>query len=244
MSQAGPSVGHPGPAQAAGERVIDLQHDSVRELNALLHRAELERTHVQVLHPDGRHSLAVGIDGDLEATIEGHVGYYCAAMNKRATVRIRGNAGTGLAENLISGEVILDGDASQAAGATARGGRLLIRGNAAARCGISMKGADIVVGGSIGHAGAFMAQRGRLVVLGDAGAGLGDSIYEASVFVRGSVESLGADCQPASMTDADTRQLGELLIEAGLGDVDPGDFSRYESARQLYNFDVDNAGMY
>lgn len=233
-----------GRPRSAEEHVVDLQAESVRDLNALLHRGELERVEVRVFNPAGRHSLAVGIDGDLDVTIDGHVGYYCAAMNKRATVRIRGNAGVGLAENLTSGEVILDGDASQAAGATARGGRLLIRGNAAARCGISMKGADIVVGGSIGHAGAFLAQRGRLVVLGDAGPGLGDSIYEASVFVRGHVESLGADCQPATMTDADVRELGQLLDEAGLGEVDPAGFSRYESARQLYNFNVDNAALY
>ena len=32
----------------------------------------------------------------------GHVGYYCAGMNKRATVRVRGNAGVGLAEDMIS----------------------------------------------------------------------------------------------------------------------------------------------
>ncbi len=75
----------------------------------------------------------------------GHVGYYCAGMNKRATVRVHGNAGTGLAENMMSGTVVVDGNASQAAGATGRGGLLVVHGDAGARCGISMKGIDIVV---------------------------------------------------------------------------------------------------
>ena len=64
----------------------------------------------------------------------------------------------------MSGLVVVDGNASQSAGATAHGGLLVVHGDAAARCGISMKGVDIVVGGSVGHLSAFMAQSGCLVV--------------------------------------------------------------------------------
>ena len=124
----------------------------------------------------------------------GPAGYYCAGMNKEATVIVHGSAGTGVAENMMSGLVHVMGDASQAAGATGCGGLLRIDGNASSRCGISMKGIDIVVKGSVGHMSAFMAQAGNLVVFGDAGDALGDSIYEARLFVRGSVKSLGTDC--------------------------------------------------
>ena len=44
-----------------------------------------------------------GIDAEIEVDVDGHVGYYCAGMNKRATVRVHGNAGVGLAENIMSG---------------------------------------------------------------------------------------------------------------------------------------------
>ena len=87
----------------------------------------------------------------------------------------------------MSGRVVVDGNASQSAGATGRGGLLVVHGDASSRCGISMKGIDIVVGGSVGHMSAFMAQTGCLVVCGDAGDALGDSIYEARLYVRGSV---------------------------------------------------------
>ena len=97
--------------------------------------------------------------------------------------------------------VIIEGDASQYAGATAHGGLLVVRGNATSRCGISMKGIDIVVGGNIGHMSAFMGQAGNLVVLGDAGDALGDSLYEAKLFVRGKVKSLGSDCIEKEMRD-------------------------------------------
>ena len=229
--------------EVAGESV-DLATTSVRELNQRLHDIDRPRPgRWRVSNPNGAHSLAVGLDAEVEVEIDGHVGYYCAGMNKLATVRVLGNAGPGVAENIMSGTVIVEGDASQYAAASGRGGLVVIRGSASARCGISMKGVEIVVGGSIGHVGGFMAQRGTLVVCGDAGEGLGDSIYEARVYVRGEVAGLGADCIEKEMRDEHRAELGDLLRRAD-ADADPGDFRRYGSARRLYTFDVDNAGAY
>jgi methylamine---glutamate N-methyltransferase subunit B len=166
-------------------------------------------------------------------------------MNKRATVVVKGHAGVGVAENMMSGVVHVEGDASQSAGATANGGLLVIDGSASARCGISLKGGDIVVKGSIGHMSAFMAQAGNLVVLGDAGEALGDSIYEARLFVRGKVQSLGADCIEKELEEEHRKSLYALLKKAGLtGEIDVGEFRRYGSARRLYHFHVDNASAY
>jgi glutamate synthase domain-containing protein 3 len=144
---------------------------------------------------------------------------------------------------MMSGRVEVDGNVSQSAGATGRGGLLVVHGNASSRCGISMKGIEIVVGGSVGHMSAFMAQTGCLVVCGDAGEALGDSIYEARLYVRGSVASLGADCVEKEMRDEHLEQVAGLLEAAGL-DAEPADFRRYGSARRLYNFHVDHAAAY
>jgi methylamine---glutamate N-methyltransferase subunit B len=224
---------------ATDTRRVDLATRSVRELNAELHAARAGRW--TVLSPAGRHSIAAGVDAPLEIVIEGHVGYYCAGMNKDAHVHVRGSCGVGVAENMISGRVDIDGDASQSAGATAHGGLLTIAGNAAARCAISLKGADIVVRGSVGHMSAFMAQKGRLVICGDAGDALGDSLYEARLYVRGEVASLGADCIEKPMRDEHLAEVALLLQEAGLTDIGAAEFRRYGSARKLYTFDVDNA---
>jgi glutamate synthase domain-containing protein 3 len=145
---------------------------------------------------------------------------------------------------MMSGTVVIEGNASQSAGATGRGGLLVVHGDAAARCGISMKGIDVVVRGSVGHLSAFMAQTGRLVVCGDAGEALGDSIYEARLYVAGSVAGLGADCVEKEMRDEHLAELRELLARAGLDDVDAAGFRRYGSARRLYTFKVDNAAAY
>jgi glutamate synthase domain-containing protein 3 len=226
---------------------VDLAQSSVRELNTSLHRlsAASNETRWRVLNPRGQHSIAVGLEQPVLIEIEGHVGYYCGGMNKLATVVVEGNAGQGVAENMMSGKVWVKGDASQAAGATGRGGLLVIDGNASARCGISMKGIDIVVKGSVGHLSAFMAQAGNLVVLQDAGEALGDSIYEAQLYVRGKVQSLGADCVEKPLEETHKLELHRLLDVAGINrTVDVGEFRRYGSARALYHFHVDNVGQY
>jgi glutamate synthase domain-containing protein 3 len=232
---------------AASVEVVDLASTPLRELNQRLHDLAgggPGPRRWRVLNPSGAHAIACGLDAEVEVEIEGHAGYYCAGMNKLATVRVHGNVGTGVAENMMSGTVIVDGSASQSAGATGRGGLLVVHGDASARCGISMKGIDIVVRGSVGHLSAFMAQTGCLVVCGDAGEALGDSIYEARIYVAGEVRGLGADCVEKEMRGEHADQLSRLLARAGIDDVDPGAFRRYGSARQLYTFKVDNAGAY
>ena len=224
---------------------IDLSHETVRALNQRLHalpRDTNERAW-RVANPKGAHAVAVGLTLPIEVEIDGHVGYYCAGMNKEATVTINGHCGWGVGENIMSGLVRVKGNASQAAGATGRGGMVVVEGDAGARCGISMKGVDIVVGGSVGHFSAFMAQRGHLVVCGDAGENLGDSIYEAVLYVQGQVPSLGADCVEKEMTAEHRTTLARLLAEAGIK-ADPARFRRYGSARKLYHFHVDHADAY
>ncbi len=223
-------------------QTFDLEAQGLRQLNATLHAQanDTNQTAWEVVNPRGSHAIAVGLDAPIEVTVKGSTGYYCGGMNKQATINVHGSVGPGVAENMMSGMVVIEGDASQYAGATGHGGTLVIKGNASSRCGISMKGIDIIVHGNIGHMSAFMAQSGHLVVCGDAGEALGDSLYEAKLFVRGEVKSLGADCIEKEMRPEHIETLRELLERGGC-DAKPEEFKRYGSARQLYNFNIDNA---
>ena len=224
---------------------IDLARSSVTALNQRLHRLtpRTNELHWQVLNPNGAHAIAVGVSEPIHVEIRGHVGYYCAGMNAAATIVVDGHAGTGLAENIMSGSVRVRGNASQSAAASGRGGLVVIEGDASARCGISMKGIDIVVGGGIGHMSCFMGQAGSLIVCGDADHDLGDSLYEAEIFVAGTVASLGADCIEKDMTAEHVTQVAALLERAAVK-ADAARFRRYGSARKLYNFHIDHAGQY
>ena len=232
-------------ADAPVSQVVDLSTTSLRDLNQALHALpDGADTAWEILNPGGSHAVAVGLTQPVAVEVRGSVGYYCGGMNQNATLTVHGSAGPGVGENMMSGTIVVKGNASQYAGATGRGGLLVIEGNASSRCGISMKGIDIVVKGNVGHMSAFMAQSGNLVVLGDAGDALGDSIYEARLFVRGQVKSLGADCIQKEMRPQHLSLVQGLLERAGIRDGKAEEFSRYDSARTLYNFNIDNAGAY
>ena len=209
---------------------IDMSTASLRDVNSTLHAAKSGS--FEIINPRGAHAIAAGITTDITVDVADSVGYYGAGMNQVGTVKIEGNAGTGLAENMMSGLVHITGSATMSAGASGHGGLLVIEGNAGARCGISMKGIDIVVHGNIGHMSAFMAQSGNLVVLGDAGDALGDSLYEARLFVRGTVKSLGADCIEKEMRPEHLEILADLLERAG-ADARPEDILPLDTARLI-----------
>ena len=226
--------------RASVDLAFDLGVTPLRELNAFLHHdAKMEGVgKVTVLNPDGAHNIAVGVDCPVQVEVLGHAGYYAGGMNKEATITIMGSAGTGVAENMMSGKVHVRGFASNGAGASAHGGLLVIDGDAGLRCGISLKGGNIVVGGSVGSFSAFMAQAGCMVICGDAGDALGDSLYEAVLYVKGTIKSLGADAQIEPMGEADLRIVAALLEEAGMVH-DPATFKRVASKRSLYHWNAD-----
>jgi len=121
---------------------IDLTKASLRDVNEILQRQSeiTNQKQWEIINPKGAHAIAVGLNAPLDLSIKGSTGYYCGGMNQQANIKVRGSAGPGVCENMMSGCVIIEGDASQYAGATGHGGLLVIKGNAASRCGISMKG--------------------------------------------------------------------------------------------------------
>ena len=81
----------------AAVEVVDLETTSLRALNQRLHDLAggvSGPRHWQILNPSGAHAVACGLDAQIKVEIDGHVGYYCAGMNKLATVRVHGNAST------------------------------------------------------------------------------------------------------------------------------------------------------
>ena len=209
---------------------LDLTELTIRQVNQFLHHElpESGAERIEILNPNGLHSIAAGLDREIAVDIIGHAGYFVAGMNKLATVTVHGNVGWSVAENIMSGTVRVKGHASESAGASGHGGLVVIEGDASSRCGISMKGCDIVVGGNVGHFSAFMAQAGTLVVCGDAGPNIGDSLYEATIYVRGKIHSLGADAREEKMQSADLERVAHLLAAAEI-DCGAKEFKRVAS---------------
>ena len=56
---------------------LDLAKISVRELNQYLHHELVSSgaERVEILHPDGQHSLAVGLDADVACTLKPDINF-------------------------------------------------------------------------------------------------------------------------------------------------------------------------
>src|SRR6266540_5615787 len=102
---------------------IDCAGKEIREINRQIRAwVDAGEAEINLRNPTARHNLAVGLLRPCRVRIEGSVGYYCAGLSDGPEVEIAGSAGWGLAENLMSGRVVLHGNAGNSAAASIRGG--------------------------------------------------------------------------------------------------------------------------
>jgi methylamine---glutamate N-methyltransferase subunit B len=221
-----------------GERAeFDAKELTTRQINLELRWLLYEQgvTDVTVRNPSAKHSLGVGILTRCKLTFEGSLGYFGLGLIDGPEVHVKGRVGWSVCENMMSGVVVIDGNAGSLTGAAIRGGDLVIKGQVGARTGIDQKGGTIVVLGDAGSMTGFMMQRGRMIILGDVGPGLGDSMYDGTIYVGGKVKALGIDCVPGVWTDADTELVERKFRIYGLGS--PPELQKFVCGKQLYNYD-------
>ncbi|MEJ3657231.1 GXGXG motif-containing protein [Actinomycetes bacterium KLBMP 9759] len=192
-------------------------------------------TDLTIHNPGAQHSIAVGLLTRCRITVNGSLGYFGCGLIDGPEIHITGRVGWSVAENMMSGVVVIDKNAGSLTGAALRGGDLVVRGHAGARTGIDQKGGTIVVGGNVGSMTGFMMQRGRQIICGDAGPGLGDSMYDGQLYVGGKVAALGVDCVEAEMTDAD-HELIDRKFRIYRMDR-PGTFRKFVCGKKLWNYD-------
>jgi glutamate synthase domain-containing protein 3 len=197
---------------------------------------------IAVRNPGARHNLGVAVLQPARIRFLGSVGYFCGGMIDGASLEIEGSAGWGLAESMLSGEVVVRRGAGNGAAAAIRGGTVVIHGDAAARLGVSMKGGLVLVGGGCGYMAGFMAQKGTIIVCGDAGDAFGDSMYETVCFVGGNIAGPGTDTEEAPVSAEDASFIDAALARHFTPEErrskPPGKrFRKIVSGRKLWNFD-------
>jgi methylamine---glutamate N-methyltransferase subunit B len=225
-------------AEIDGERaVLEARDLSTRKINAELRWLLYEQgvKDVTILNPSARHSLGTGILTRCKITFEGSLGYFGCGLIDGPEIQINGRVGWSVAENMMSGVVVIESDAGSLAGAALRGGDLVVKGQVGARTGIDQKGGTILVLGDAGSMTGFMMQRGRQIICGDVGPGLGDSMYDGTIYVAGKVAALGIDCVEGEWTDADTELIERKFSIYGLGK--PPSFTKFVCGKKLYNYD-------
>lgn len=233
-----PDATPPRVAEISGDRAsFDAAKLSSRKINLEIRRLLREEgiSDITIRNPGAKHSLAVGILERCTIRIEGSLGYFGCGLLDGPEIFVTGRVGWSVAENMMSGVVVIDRNAGSLTGAAIRGGDLVVRGDVGARTGIDQKGGTILVGGNAGSMTGFMMQRGRQIICGNVGPGMGDSMYDGTLYVGGRVASLGVDCVEAELDDTDRELLDRKL---GLYGVEsPDNFRKFVSGHKLWNYD-------
>ena len=81
---------------------LNLKKETLRKVNETLQSIDRKSNKkiFKISNPDGNHAICAGLKDEIEVTIDGHTGYYCAGMNMNANIIVNGNVGTGVAENM------------------------------------------------------------------------------------------------------------------------------------------------
>ena len=95
---------------------IDLAELPVREANERIRALGEEGHDIEVVNPDARHHIGVGLTAAVNVHIRGSAGYFCAGLTDAAHFRVDNNVGWGLGDNIYSGSVVVGGNAGAIAG--------------------------------------------------------------------------------------------------------------------------------
>ena len=183
---------------------IDLAELSVREANAQLRTLDEAGEEVEILNPDARHHIGVGLTAPINVNVQGSAGYFCAGLTDQARFHVSHNVGWGVGDNMYSGSVVVGGNAGAIPGVAIRGAEIVIKGNMGSRAGQVMKGGTLCCAGNANFMAGYMMYGGRIIILGDSGERVGEDMSSGEIFVAGNVQDLGSD---AMLTDVDSEEL-------------------------------------
>ena len=191
---------------------IDLSKMPVREGNELLRKmGEDGITEADILNPDARHHVGVGLVAPMTVRVHGSAGYFCAGLTDGARFEIENNVGWGLGDNIYNGTVIVGGNAGAIAGVAIRGAEIVIKGNMGSRSGQVMKAGTLLCCGNANFMAGYMMYGGRIIILGNSGERLGEDMTSGDIYVAGKVQSLGSDAEITDMAGEELDSIMEYL---------------------------------
>jgi len=183
---------------------LDLATLSVRDANAQLRTLGDAGEDVEILNPDARHHIGVGLTAPINVTVQGSAGYFCAGLTDQAQFNVSHNVGWGVGDNMYSGSVVVGGNAGAIPGVAIRGAEIVIKGNMGSRAGQVMKAGTLCCAGNANFMAGYMMYGGTIIILGDSGERVGEDMSSGEIFVAGRVEDLGSD---AMLTDLDQKEI-------------------------------------
>ncbi|MCH6586941.1 MAG: alpha-hydroxy-acid oxidizing protein [Proteobacteria bacterium] len=187
---------------------IDLAETSVREANERIREAGARGEDVEVLNPDARHHIGVGLTDPITVRVRGSAGYFCAGLTDGPRFEVDNNVGWGLADNMYQGSVVVGGNAGAIAGVAIRGAEVVVKGNMGSRAGQVMKAGTLLCAGNANFMAGYMMYGGRIVILGESGERLGEDMTGGEIYLGGKLHSLGSD---AMVTDISRDEIDSVM---------------------------------
>jgi glutamate synthase domain-containing protein 2/formylmethanofuran dehydrogenase subunit C len=186
---------------------IDLAKITTREANEKIRDYGAKGEDVEVLNPDARHHIGVGLIHPIRVNVRGSAGYFCAGLSDGARFEVDNNVGWGLGDNMYTGSVVVGGNAGAIAGVAIRGAEVVVRGNMGSRAGQVMKAGTLACVGNANFMAGYMMYGGRIIIIGNSGEKLGEDMSGGEIYLGGSLQSLGTD---AKVTDVDGAEIDDI----------------------------------
>ena len=190
---------------------IDLAKDSVREANEKIRELGAKGEDIDVINPDARHHIGVGLTEAGTVRVRGSAGYFCAGLTDKANFDIEANVGWGVGDNMYTGSVVVRGNAGAIPGVAIRGAEIVIHGNMGSRAGQVMKEGTLCCVGNANFMAGYMMYGGRIIILGDSGERVGEDLSAGEIFVAGDVASLGSDAKQTDLGSEEDQDIREFL---------------------------------
>ena len=206
-------------------RVLDAKGKELRVVSTQLKEMiAADGKEVTVKNATHLHGLCGGLKSG-EITIEGNSGDYLGVLNDGALIRVMGNAGKYMADNMTRGAVLVDGDTDYGAGQYCYGGTVVVKGSAGDFTATMNKGATVIIGQDVGdEVGTYMLA-GDLVIVGNAGYNLGNYLIRGNIYVGGQWASLGHNVKEEALTEADVDKLQGYIAKYAI-EADPRAFRK------------------
>ena len=207
---------------------IDLSQTDITDANTRIRDCGHSGQDVEIINPDARHNIGVGLVDPITVRVRGSAGYFCGGLSDSAHYEIEHNAGWAVGDNIYSGSVVVGGNAGAIAGVAIRGAEIVVRGNMGSRAGQVMKAGTLCSGGNAAFMAGYMMYGGRIIILGDAAAKVGQDMSAGEIFVGGKIESLGNDTMIVDMESHERDEIMEFLERYKLNYK--GDFTKIINA--------------
>ena len=171
---------------------------------------------IDIINPDARHYIAVGLINPIDVVIHGSAGYFCGGLTDGPCITVEKNVSWGVGDNMLAGTIVVGGNAGAIAGEALRGGDIVIKGNMGSRSGQIMKKGTLCCAGNSNFMAGYMMYGGRIIILGDSGQKTGENMAGGEIFVGGNVESLGSDARLCDPAEYDVNAIMKFLEKYGL----------------------------